>query len=56
MNATLIVGAVAAIALMAGYLGPLAFKMKDVALSIVILIGVVVMLVDLWQSMRETQD
>ena len=42
-----------AVALLAAYLGPIVFKMKDAALAIVIVVGIVLMLVDLWQSLRE---
>ena len=51
MVATLI-----AVALMLGYLAPLLVKMKDLALGGVILIGFVVMLADLWQTLRESDD
>jgi len=45
-----------AVALMLAYLGPMIFKMKDVALTSVVVIGIVVMLVDLWQSLRKSRD
>jgi len=45
-----------AVALMLGYLGPVTFKLKDVALSIVIVIGIVFMLVDLWHSLQKPED
>ena len=38
------------------YMGPVVIKLKDVALSIVALIGVIMMLVDLWQSLRSKED
>lgn len=47
----LIAGVVAA-ALVLTYVLPPAIKLKDVALGIVIAIGVVMMLVDLYQSLR----
>ena len=53
---TKIVAALVAVALMLTYLGPMVWKMKDVALSSVIVIGVVVMLVDLWHSLRKPED
>jgi uncharacterized membrane protein YqjE len=37
------------------YVAAPAYKLKDVALVIVISIGVVMMLVDLWQSLREKE-
>ena len=49
-------GAVAAVVLMLAYLLPTVFKLKDVALGIVVLIGIAMMLVDLWQSMRSKED
>ncbi len=45
-------GIVAAVLVLAYVLAP-AIKLKDAALAIVIGIGVVMMLVDLWQSLRE---
>jgi len=51
--ATRIFAALLAVALVLAYVGPMVFKMKDVALAIVILIGCVVMLVDLWQSLKD---
>ncbi|MFZ2653140.1 MAG: hypothetical protein WA210_23905 [Burkholderiaceae bacterium] len=51
-----ILAASVAIALMLAYLAPLVFKMKDVALTSVIVIGFVVMLVDLWHSLRNQED
>lgn len=35
------------------FIGPVVVKLKDVALSIVVLIGLAMMLYDLWQSLRE---
>lgn len=51
-----IVAGIIAVALLLAYVGPLAFKMKDLALTGVIVIGVVVMLVDLWHSLRKSDD
>ncbi len=48
--------ALVAIALMLSYLGPMVFKMNDIALAGVILIGIVFMLVDLWHSLRKPED
>lgn len=41
-----------AVALMLAYLMPLIFKLKDVSLAVVATVGVVMMLRDLWQSLR----
>lgn len=46
---------VTAVVLMVAYLIPPAIKLKDVALSIVIVIGVALMLLDLWQSLWERE-
>ncbi len=53
---TKIVAALVAVALMLAFLGPIVFKMKDVALTSVILIGMAGMLVDLWYSLRSPDD
>ena len=42
-----------AMVLMIAYLLPPAIKLKDAALAVVIAIGVVLMLLDLWQSLHE---
>jgi hypothetical protein len=47
-----IAAALIAIALLGAYLLPLAWKLKDVSLWAVIAIGLVMMLVDLIQSLR----
>jgi hypothetical protein len=49
-------GAAVAVILMVAYLLPSVIKLKDVALGIVVLIGLAMMLVDLWQSMRSKED
>lgn len=51
-----IVAGLVAIGLLFAYLAPMAFKMKDLPLAIVILVGVVLMLVDMWHSLRESDD
>jgi hypothetical protein len=53
---TKIVAAIIAVALVLAYLGPIAYKMKDAALSCVIALGIVVMLVDLLHSLRKPED
>lgn len=55
MGVRIVAGAVAVI-LMLGYLLPPVFKLKDVALGVVICIGVTMMLVDLWQSLQSKDD
>ena len=48
-----ILAGIIAIVLITAFLAPPALKLQDLALSSVILIGVVMMLVDLWQSLRK---
>lgn len=47
---------IVAIALMIAYLSPVVFKLKDIPLGVVILIGITMMLVDLWQSLQPEND
>ena len=51
-----IFAAVVSVALFVTYVGPVVFKLKEVALGVVILIGIVMMLVDLWQSLQSKDD
>lgn len=53
---TKIFAALVALLLVLAYVAPMVIKMKDMSLAIVIGIGIIVMLVDLWQSLRETAD
>jgi len=55
MNFKIVAGIVALI-LMLGYLLPPVFKLKDVALGVVICIGIAMMLVDLLQSLKSKDD
>jgi hypothetical protein len=48
-----IFAAVAAVVLMVGYLAPVVLKLKETALAVVAVIGIAMMLIDLWQSFRE---
>lgn len=50
-----IVAAVIAVVLLVAYLSPVVLKLKEIALGVVIMIGIVMMLVDLWQSLREAE-
>lgn len=45
-----------AIVLMLAYLLPMLFKLKSIALGVVILIGLTMMLVDLWQSLQAREE
>ena len=47
---------VLAVLLVLAFVGPLVVKMRDLALGLVVGVSLVVMLVDLWQSLREGQD
>ena len=47
------ISGIIALVLMIGFVLPPMMKLKDAALAIVICIGVVLMLVDLWQSLHE---
>jgi hypothetical protein len=48
--------AVVAVILVVGFLSPVVLKLKDVALGIVISIGIVMMLADLLQSLKSKDD
>ncbi len=48
--------AVVAIVLMLSFLGAIVFKLKEISLAVVVLIGVVMMLVDLRQSLKKADD
>lgn len=51
-----IVAGIVALTLTIAFLAPPVYKLRDPALASVILIGVVMMLVDLWQSLRSKED
>ena len=51
-----IFAAVVAVVLMLCFLGAPVVKLKDVALGVVIAIGIAMMLVDLWQSLQSKDD
>lgn len=55
MALKIVCGIVAAILLVV-FAGAVAVKLKDVALIIVILIGIAMMLFDLWQSLQSKDD
>jgi len=50
------VAAIVAVALVVIYLIPPVYKLKDVELGVVVLIGITMMLVDLWQSLQSKDD
>lgn len=45
-----------AMALVLAYLAPPVFKLKDPALAIVVALGVVLIAIDLWQSLQSKDD
>jgi len=51
-----ILGGVVALSLVIAFLLPPLIKLKDVALGAVIVIGIVMMLVDLWQTLKSEED
>jgi hypothetical protein len=51
-----IFAAVVAVALVLAFLSPVVFKLKDAALTVIVLIGVVMMLKDVWQSLQREDD
>lgn len=55
MPLKIIFGIVAA-ALLVVFIGPVVVKLKDVALSGVALIGIAMMVVDIWQSLKSKDD
>jgi hypothetical protein len=51
-----IFAAIAAVVLFVSFALPMVFKLKDVPLGIVVLVGLAMMLVDLAQSLRAKDD
>lgn len=51
-----ILAGVVAVALMIAYLAPVVVRLREPALTIVVLAGLVMMLVDLWQSLQSKDD
>ena len=51
-----IIAGIVAAALLLVYVAPVVLKLKDIALSVVVLLGVGMMLVDLWQSLQSKDD
>lgn len=51
-----IFSAIVAVVLLLGFIAPVVVKLKEVSLAVVVLIGVVLMLVDLWQSIQSKED
>ena len=51
-----ILAGVLAAALLIAFIGPVVVKLKDGALSAVVLIGIAMMLADLWQTLKSGED
>lgn len=51
-----IFAAIVAIALLLAFTLPVVFKLKEIDLGVIILIGIAMMLVDLWQSLQSKDD
>jgi hypothetical protein len=51
-----IIAGIVAAALLIVFVGPVVVKLKDVAFSVVVLIGLTMMLVDVWQSLKTKDD
>ena len=51
-----ILASIVAAALLIIFMGPVVIKLKDVALSIVVLIGVAMMATDIWHTLRSKDD
>ena len=51
-----VLAGVLALALVFAFLAPPVFKLKETDLGIVVLIGIVLILVDLWQSLQSKDD
>lgn len=47
---------IVAIGLLLGYLLPVVVKLKELALAAVVLIGIAMMAMDFWQSLRSRED
>lgn len=46
----------ASLALVLAYLAPPVYKLKDMALAVVVAFGVVLIAIDLWQSLQSKDD
>ena len=51
-----IAAGIAAAALLIAYMAPVVWRLQDIALWVVAVIGVGMMLVDLWQSLQSKED
>jgi hypothetical protein len=51
-----ILSAIVAAAMLIIFISPVVIKLKDVAFSVVVLIGLAMMLTDVWQSLKSKDD
>ena len=51
-----IVAGLVTVLLLGAYLLALVIKLKEIDLAIVVLVGIALMLVDLWQSLKSKED
>ncbi|MDH3319747.1 MAG: hypothetical protein OEO84_08665 [Betaproteobacteria bacterium] len=51
-----IVAGIVAAALLMVFMAPVVIKLKDVAFTVVVLIGLAMMFVDIWQSLQSKDD
>ena len=51
-----ILGGIVALSLVIAFVTPVLFKIKDISLLVVIVIGILMMLIDLWQSLKSKDD
>ena len=51
-----VIGSILAASLLIIFIGPVAIKLKDVAFSVVVLIGLTMMFVDIWQALKSKED
>lgn len=51
-----ILAGIVAAALLVIFVGPVVVKLKEVSLILVVLIGLAMMIVDIWQALRSKED
>ena len=51
-----IIGSILAASMLIAFIGPVAIKLKDIAFSIVVLIGLAMMAADIWQAIKSKED
>jgi hypothetical protein len=56
MNKVKLLAAILGAALLITYMAPVVLRLKEVALWVIVLIGLGMMLVDLWESLRSRED